>query len=99
MLGECDYCGACVDACVSGALHRDQPADQYSARVHEGCLSGQGVVCASCREVCPTRAIAVPPGGRGAASIDAEACTGCGACVSICPTQAIHLATREAVTA
>ena len=34
------------------------------AGVADTCLSAQGVVCASCREVCPASAIRVPPGQR-----------------------------------
>lgn len=93
--GECTFCGDCASACGSGALQASvSPPWELRARVADGCLPGHGVVCASCREVCPESAIHVPPGGRGAATVDAERCTGCGACVGICPVGAIALNVR-----
>lgn len=90
--GECTFCGDCAAACDSDAfLPTLDPPWTLSARVADTCLSAHGVVCASCREVCPTTAIRVPPAARGAAVVDAEACTGCGACVAICPAGAISL--------
>ncbi|WP_374502797.1 ferredoxin-type protein NapF [Pseudoxanthomonas sp.] len=90
--GECTFCGDCVAACGSGAFEpaRDPPWTLV-AGVADTCLSAQGVVCASCREVCPASAIRMPPGARGAASVDPETCTGCGACVAPCPVDAIAL--------
>lgn len=91
-LGECTFCGDCVQACDSGALSTDtSPAWELRALVASGCLPAHGVVCASCREVCPESAIRVPAGGRGAAVVDGERCSGCGACVGICPVGAITL--------
>lgn len=92
--GECTFCHACVDACVPGALRDPEHASApwaHRARVDDACLGAQGVVCASCRDACPESAILIPPAARGAARIDADACSGCGACVSVCPTHAIHL--------
>ncbi|WP_447730979.1 4Fe-4S binding protein [Pseudoxanthomonas suwonensis] len=89
-------CGACVEACGTGALQRTRlPPWDLRATVAGACLAGSGIVCASCREVCPAQAIRVPPGGRGAASVDALRCTGCGACVGVCPASAISLAGME----
>ncbi|UWX03846.1 ferredoxin-type protein NapF [Pseudoxanthomonas sp. NC8] len=91
--GECTFCGDCVQACASGALQASvAPPWELRASVHEGCLPAHGVVCASCREVCPESAIHVAPGARGAATVDAARCSGCGACVAICPVGAITLA-------
>ena len=91
--GECTFCGDCVQACASGALQPAvSPPWELRALVQDGCLPAHGVVCASCREVCPESAIHVPPGGLGAATVDAERCSGCGACVGICPAGAIALA-------
>lgn len=91
--GECTFCGDCVRACDSGALAADlSPPWELRAAVGAGCLPAHGVVCASCREVCPESAIRVPPGGRGAAVVDDARCSGCGACVGICPAAAITLA-------
>ncbi|KRA45254.1 ferredoxin-type protein NapF [Pseudoxanthomonas sp. Root630] len=98
--GECTFCGDCVAACDSGAF---EPADTLPwtlvAQVAGTCLSAQGVVCASCREVCPASAIRVSPGARGAPTIDVEACTGCGACVAPCPVDAITLQDTSAMEA
>jgi ferredoxin-type protein NapF len=99
--GECTFCGDCVAACGSGAFEaaRDPPWT-LAADVGDACLSAQGVVCASCREVCPASAIRVPPGARGAATVDPDACTGCGACIGTCPVNAIslhHASAMEAV--
>ena len=93
--GECTFCGDCVQACESAALDASiSPPWGLNARVGDGCLSGRGVVCASCREACPETAIHVAPGARGPAVVDAERCTGCGACVGICPAGAIALSSE-----
>ncbi len=92
LAGECTFCRACAEACGTGALDPSiSPPWEWRARVGEDCLPGRGVVCSSCREVCPASAIRIAPGARGAARIEASACTGCGACVAICPGDAITL--------
>lgn len=98
--GECTFCGACAAACTTGALDSGQARPwSLRAKVGEGCLPASGIVCASCREVCPELAIRVPPGGRGAAWIDAARCTGCGACVGVCPAGVVALSEAEEVCA
>lgn len=90
--GECTFCGDCVRACTPAALEFAATTRwPWRARVEPGCLPAHGVVCASCRDVCPEAAIRVPPGGRGAASIDPLRCTGCSACIGVCPAGAIAL--------
>ncbi|AKC86338.1 ferredoxin-type protein NapF [Pseudoxanthomonas suwonensis] len=90
--GECTFCGDCAQACTSGALDAAlSPPWELRAQVGPDCLPAHGVVCASCREVCLESAIHVPPGARGAATVDPERCTGCGACVGLCPAMAIAL--------
>ena len=90
--GECTFCGDCARACTSGALEGALTRPwELRATVSESCLSAHGIVCASCREVCPEQAIRVPPGGRAAATVDAERCSGCGACVGVCPASALAL--------
>ena len=90
---ECTFCGDCVAACDAGAFDPAlSPPWDVRASVGDACLSAHGVVCSSCREVCPESAIRVPPGARGAATVDADRCTGCGACTGICPANAITLA-------
>lgn len=94
--GECSFCGACAQACPTGALlHTRARPWNLRAMVADACLSGAGIVCASCREVCPEQAIRVPPGGRGMAMVEAARCTGCGACTGVCPAGAIALAAAE----
>ncbi|SDQ26820.1 ferredoxin-type protein NapF [Pseudoxanthomonas sp. CF385] len=98
--GECTFCGDCAAACGSEAFEpvRDPPW-MLIADVAGTCLSAQGVVCASCREVCPASAIHVAPGARGPARVDSDACTGCGACVGTCPVDAIRLQNMSAMEA
>lgn len=98
--GECTFCGECVAACDSDAFAPSlDPPWILLAQVADRCLSAHGVVCASCHDVCPASAIHVPPAARGAATIDAERCTGCGACVGTCPVDAITLQHAQATEA
>jgi ferredoxin-type protein NapF len=95
--GECTFCGECVQACAPRALARDpaQSPWQWRAAVADSCLGSRGVVCQSCRDICPTSAIRFLPGPRASApSLDADACTGCGACAAACPVAAISLLDR-----
>ncbi|GMV30488.1 MAG: hypothetical protein AMXMBFR59_26130 [Rhodanobacteraceae bacterium] len=90
--GECTFCGRCAEACSSGAFdQRLDPPWNLVAHVAGDCLAARGVVCASCRDACPAAAIRIPPGARGAATVDADHCTGCGACVATCPVDALIL--------
>lgn len=99
--GECTFCGECVSACASGALDSSlSPPWTLLASIDSICLSARGIVCASCREICPASAIHVPPAARGTALVDTSRCTGCGACVAVCPVDAIrlqHATPRETV--
>jgi len=97
-LGECTFCGECADACTPRALDRAAAAPwNQLAAVGDACLAMRGVVCSSCRDVCPEQAIGFPVVASVAVpSIDDSCCTGCGACVSVCPAAAIavHSANR-----
>lgn len=91
--GECTFCGDCIDACVPGALQVQEgmPPWQYVADVGEACLCRSGVVCGSCREICPESALHFERGRIAPPRVDAERCSGCGACVSVCPSATLSL--------
>lgn len=95
--GECTFCGTCAGVCASKALDRAEATPPWSLRAQvrrEACLAAQGIVCASCQDACPERAIRFDPpvGARRTPMVDAAACTGCGACVGACPVTAVSLA-------
>lgn len=92
--GACTFCGACADACPTGALHTDLVEQwPWRARINSGCLSRNGVICRSCQDACESRAIRfrLQTGGRAEPILDRDTCTGCGACVSVCPVQSVEL--------
>lgn len=96
-LGECTFCGECESACTPRALDRAASHEPWTLKALAGdaCLPRHGVVCSSCRDVCPERAIAFPlTSSVPVPLIDPERCTGCGACVGVCPTRAIALSAR-----
>jgi len=55
------------------------------------CLARRGVVCQSCGDACPERAIrfSLQRGGAPLPAVDETRCTGCGACLEVCPADAI----------
>ena len=98
--GGCSFCGACVVACESGALHRTTESLCpwiLRAVLDSGCLTLQGVVCRSCSEHCEAGAIRfqLQHGAVAAPGINAQQCTGCGACIAVCPTHALTLRTPQ----
>ncbi|WP_342316042.1 ferredoxin-type protein NapF [Lysobacter sp. FW306-1B-D06B] len=93
-LGECTFCGECERACKPRALARDVSAEPWQLRAlaGEACLPRHGVVCSSCRDACPARAIAFPLTARvPLPTVDVDRCNGCGACVGVCPVGAMAL--------
>jgi ferredoxin-type protein NapF len=92
--GECSFCGACADACIENVFDRTaQPAWHLDITVTKNCFAEQGIYCRSCGDICPQRAIRIPPqlGGRARVIIDEDACTRCGACQAACPADAISI--------
>jgi uncharacterized Fe-S center protein len=49
-------------------------------------VRGGCVCCTTCRNICPTGAIEIGPGG---ARIDPDLCVGCGRCADDCHMEAI----------
>jgi ferredoxin-type protein NapF len=90
--GECTFCADCAQACPAPVfdLTASRPWDLLAV-IGEGCLTKQGVVCQSCREACPERAIVfrIASGRVPRPFVETTSCTGCGACVSRCPADAI----------
>jgi ferredoxin-type protein NapF len=90
--GECTFCADCAHACPAPVfdLTALRPWDLLAV-IGEGCLTKQGVVCQSCREACPERAITFQfaSGRVPRPFVETASCTGCGACVSRCPADAI----------
>lgn len=99
--GECTFCGACSQACDSGAMSITSSLPwTLRANIGNQCLPLQGVVCGSCADECEARAIRMRlvAGGISIPRIENESCTGCGACVRVCPTSAIELSYHGATT-
>lgn len=84
-------------ALLGGAGSNDAHGGPH-ARVGEGCLARHGIVCQSCRDVCPEGAMRFRPrlGQVAAPEVDLAACTGCGECVAPCPVAAIQIAGSSA---
>lgn len=99
MRGGCTFCGACVEACASGAYRKDEQAKpeglawRLKAQAKQSCLAFSQVVCRTCGEHCPENAIRFPPvlGGVARPEVNLALCTGCGACFAPCPNGAIGL--------
>ncbi|MEN4017698.1 MAG: 4Fe-4S binding protein [Methanobacterium sp.] len=86
----CRRCGACVDACRTGAVHliSSGKEEAHSVIDEEKCVK-----CGYCARVCPTEAIKfgeILPrsvaGGK-AIVVDQEDCVGCMICRRVCPSK------------
>lgn len=96
--GECSFCAACADACTEDVFDRTvSPAWQLDIAVAKNCFAEQGIYCRSCGDICPEKAIRIPPqlGGRARVIIDEDSCTKCGACQAACPADAILITPRK----
>jgi len=91
--GACTFCGACVEACASGALSKHRArAWERLAQIEASCLVRRGVHCQACRDACPESAIRFAPARAvPRPALDPARCTACGACVGACPVAAIAI--------
>ncbi len=93
--GLCTFCGACAEACPTGALAIVPGAKPWKlkAEIANTCLSILGTTCRVCGDQCDIQAIAfrLAVGCAALPEIDAATCTGCGACVAPCPVHAIRI--------
>ncbi len=95
---KCSFCGACAEACTTGALSPEQArAWTITAHVQDSCLSVNAITCRACEESCETRAIRfqLMTGGRALPLVDGTKCTGCGNCAVICPNRSIQMSSGK----
>ena len=86
----CRRCGACVDACRTGAI---QLVSSGREEAHSVIDEEKCVKCGYCARVCPTEAIKygeILPrsvvGGK-AVVVDQKDCIGCMTCTRVCPSK------------
>lgn len=96
-LGECTFCGACAKACPERLFDRARRAWDLEPSIGSGCLPRIGVICQTCRDICPETAFSfvLMPHAAPQPVLDPDRCTGCGACVSACPGEAVSLEYRD----
>ena len=86
----CRRCGACVDACRTGAI---QLISSGREEAHSVIDEEKCVRCGFCARVCPTEAIKygeiLPRSvvGGNAVVVDQEDCIGCMTCTRVCPSK------------
>lgn len=85
----CKACGACVQACKTGAIHINSTG---SGEAHSEIDQDKCIRCGYCFRVCPTDAIKygelIPKTVRGgkAVIIKDDNCIGCMTCTRVCPS-------------
>ena len=95
--GECTFCGACADACPQPVFNRHRRAWQLEPRIGRSCLTRGGIICQTCRDICPEHAVSflLMPRAAPQPVVDPARCNGCGACVSACPADAVVMEARH----
>ncbi|MBE6380895.1 MAG: 4Fe-4S dicluster domain-containing protein [Lentisphaerae bacterium] len=93
--GKCEYeCAKCSNLCPTGALQKLTRPEKKRCRIGmayfypDNCLAYvQGKSCGACQEHCPTAALTMIPGPKGATipSVNQDLCIGCGNCEYACP--------------
>ena len=92
---QCRHCGdaQCLEACMTGAMHRDENGNVI-------CDEDKCVGCWMCLMVCPVGAVS--PGAKGKTQKVASKCDLCGMqwkdappCVANCPNAALKYEDRE----
>jgi energy-converting hydrogenase A subunit Q len=86
----CRQCGACVQACKTGAIHLESTGTEAAHSVID---EDKCVRCGYCARVCPTEAIKygeILPrsvvGGK-AVVVNQKKCIGCMTCTRVCPSR------------
>lgn len=86
----CRQCGACVQACRTGAIHLESSGTEEAHSVID---EDKCVRCGFCARVCPTEAIKygeILPrsvaGGK-AVVVNQDQCIGCMTCTRVCPSK------------
>lgn len=87
----CTFCQACALACSGGVLDVHASSEIKAKFLIDipSCLAWNGVVCASCADVCPTKAITFL--GIFRPMIEQDLCTRCGFCYGVCPVKALNV--------
>lgn len=85
--GHADACAGMADRTSAAALaptaHPERAGLRFTV-VPEWCVRPQGGACSRCADVCPTKAIALPPADNGTPTVLPQACTDCGVCQGVC---------------